>query len=194
MKPLIERLIVDHEHTLRLLACLEHELKGYREDAEYAPKLAIIIDALDYLHNYPDSFHHPLETRLMSRLRPRITESGLRKYIDEIEQEHDDIAGLTINLIKQFKVISSDQVVPLTPLLEAAHRYISVQRQHIQTENRVLIPAIQVYLTEDDYQYVASDLNAHPDPLFGAHAWEVYESLYDFIVNHPVDGVAATQS
>lgn len=189
MSSLINRISTDHEHLLRLLECLDFEVSGYREDSQHTPKLSIILDALDYLHNYPDSFHHPLESRLLSRLRPRLSDAEARSIFEQIEVEHEEIGILTTRLINTFKNIEQDQVVPVNQLLSDCQRYSELQRQHIRKENRVMLPAMKEYLEESDYELVEEALKENPDPLFGSHVWESYEALYQHILQSQSESV-----
>ncbi|WP_034833528.1 hemerythrin domain-containing protein [Endozoicomonas numazuensis] len=190
MSLLIDRLVKDHEQLLRLLDCLDHEVSGYRDDSQHTPKVWLILDALDYLHNYPDSFHHPLESRLLSRLRPRLTDADQRAAIEEVEAEHEEIHQLTTSLIDRFSALTMDQIIPINQLLADYQKYVELQRAHIQKENRVLIPAMKTILTEEDFKLVNETLKDTPDPLFGSHVWESYENLYQFVVGAPVDQLA----
>ena len=190
MSILIDRIIKDHEHLTRLLVCLDREISKYKEGATRRPRLSVIIDALDYLHNYPDSFHHPLESRLLAKLRPRITDAGLRQKLEAIEEQHVEIYQLTNNLIDRFQSIQNDQIVPVDKLLADYQRYAELQINHIKMENIFMIPAMKKLLTEEDVAAVKSSLNGNPDPLFGAHLWDAYEDLYRFVVGTEQEQVA----
>ena len=183
MSKLIDRIVKDHEHLTRLLVCLDKEVSGYKEGATRRPRLSMIIDALDYLHNYPDSFHHPLESRLIARLRPRISDCKIRKRLDEIEAQHQEINSLTNMLIEKFESIQNDQIIPVDILLTDYQRYADLQKQHLRIENTWLIPMMKELLTEDDMAVANDILDDHPDPLFGAYLWNTYEDLHRFIMN-----------
>ena len=183
MSLLIDRIIKDHEHLTRLLVCLNKEIAGYKEGASQRPRLSIIVDALDYLHNYPDSFHHPLESRLLTRLRPRITDGHLREKLEVIEEQHHEISLMTNSLIERFHAIQDDHIVPIDPLLADYQRYSDLQMNHLKLENTTMIPALKELLTEDDLEAVAEAMKENPDPLFGAHLWDSYEVLYEFIIS-----------
>lgn len=182
MTTVIDRIIHDHQHITRLLNCLDSEVSGYREDTEHVPNLSIIIEALDYLHNYPDAFHHPLESRLMARLRPRLTRREDRVQFDLIEEQHKQINALTQKLINDFNVIASDQIVPVNLLLAEYTLYSELQKDHMSLENAHMIPAMQALLTPEDLAIVEDDLRQMSDPLFGSHLWEAYQDLYDYVV------------
>ncbi|MRI34059.1 hypothetical protein EOPP23_13765 [Endozoicomonas sp. OPT23] len=182
MDKLIERITIDHEHILKLLQAVDYEIKAYDADNDRTPRLAIIVGALDYLQNYPDSFHHPLESQLMKRLKPRVTDSDLLQSMVEIDQQHDQIRELTIELVETVNAISTDHVVPIKKLVSSYQSYVDLQRAHVQKENRVMIPAMKAYLTSEDLELAEQELLATPDPLFGKYLWESYEGLYQYLL------------
>ncbi len=184
MSKLIERIVQDHEHIARLLDCLDYEVAGYREGAEYSPKLSVIQDALDYLHNYSDVFHHPLESRLMTRLRPRLEDGEYRSSFELIEKQHKQIGDLSGELLKRFNSIAADQVVPINLLLSQYQMYSKLQRDHMVAEDKYMIPAMKRYLTKADLSLVEKELRENPDPLFGVHTWEAYENLYQHVMEN----------
>ena len=102
MTTVIDRIVCDHEHLARLLEYLDHEVAGYREETNYEPQLPIILETLEYLHHYPDAFHHPLESRLVARLRAKMPSRSMRLKLDIIEDQHSDISELTSKLIEGF--------------------------------------------------------------------------------------------
>lgn len=190
MTTVIDRIINDHQHMARLLGCLDHEVAGYREGNDHSPQLSIILEALDYLHNYPDAFHHPLESRLMARLKPRLTNKEERLQFDMIEDQHKQITAMTQKLVGDFTTVASDRIVPINLLLAEYTLYSDLQKQHMRLENRYMIPAMKALLTPEDLALVEDDLKQMADPLFGSHLWEAYEDLYQYVVNWEEAGEA----
>ena len=178
----IDRIIKDHQHMSRLLDYLDREMSCYREDSRRSPRLNCIQEALDYLYKYPDAFHHPLESCLMARLRPRLERNEDRIQFDLIEDQHQQITALTQKLNEDFARIASDAVMPANLLLAEYALYSELQRDHMAQENRFMIPAMQALLNEDDLAQVEDDLKQTTDPLFGTHLWETYENLYQHLI------------
>ncbi|WP_257263037.1 hemerythrin domain-containing protein [Endozoicomonas sp. ONNA2] len=181
MTTVIDRIIKDHQHMARLLDYLDYEVSGFRKGSEHNPDLKIIIEALDYMHNYPDAFHHPLESRLMARLRPRLSTKEERFQFDLIEDQHRQITAMTHRLVEAFHTVALDQGVPTNLLLAEYTLYSELQREHMRLENQCMIPAMQSLLTVDDLVLVDNDLKQMSDPLFGSHLWEVYQDLYRYV-------------
>ena len=189
MATAIDRIIQDHHHLTRLLYCLDYEVAGYREETDYHPQLSIILEAMEYLHHYPDAFHHPLESRLMARVRAHITDREERLQFDLIEQQHKDIAAMTRKLMDGFNTIAAGQVVPINQLLAEYALYSYLMKEHIMLENTYMIPAMKKFLSPEDLATVEDDVKQMNDPLFGEHLWESYHDLYTHIIDR--EGVAA---
>ena len=65
------QLHTDHFHLQRLLNCLSHEIKCYEYDSLEHVDLTVILSALDYVHDYPDKWHHPAEDVIFSKLQQK---------------------------------------------------------------------------------------------------------------------------
>ncbi len=187
MATVIDRIINDHQHLIRLLKFLDYEVAGYREDTDYRPQLSIILEALDYMHHYPDAFHHPLESRLMARLRARLNDREERLQFELIEDQHKQITAMTQKLIEDFTTIASDQVISINQLLAEYSVYSELQKEHMKIENAHMIPAMKQLLTPEDLTFVEDDLKQMSDPLFGSHLWEAYDDLYQYILKREKD-------
>ena len=164
MATVIDRIINDHQHLSRLLKCLDHEVAGYREETDHSPQLTIIIEALDYMHHYPDAFHHPLESRLMARLRAKLTGRDERIQFDKLEEQHKQIATMTQKLMDDFNTIAADQVISINQLLASYTLYSDLQKEHMRVENSCMIPAMKELLTPEDLAIVEDDLRQMSDP------------------------------
>ena len=182
MTTAIDRIVNDHQHMARVLDYLDHQMLGYREGSERRPHLNVIIDALDYLHHYPDAFHHPLESKLIARLKPRLASREQRVKLELIEAQHQQMAPMTAKLLAGFNAVASGQVMPINLLLANYTFYSDLQREHMALENQFLIPALESVLVPEDLLLVDDDLKQMPDPLFGAHLWTTYKRLYQYVL------------
>lgn len=182
MTTAIDRIVNDHQHMARLLDYLDYQMSGYREGSERRPQLSVIIDALDYLHHYPDVFHHPLESKLIARLKPRLASREQRVKLELIEAQHQQMIPMTAKLLAGFNAVASGQVMPINLLLANYTLYSDLQREHMALENQFLIPALESMLLPEDLLLVDDDLKQMPDPLFGAHLWTTYKKLYQNVL------------
>ena len=182
MTTAIDRIVNDHQHMARLLDYLDYQMSGYREGSERRPQLKVIIDALDYLHHYPDTFHHPLESRLIARLKPRLASREQRVKLELIEAQHQQMMPMTARLLAGFNAVATGQVMPINLLLANYTFYSDLQREHMALENQFLIPALESMLLPEDLVQADDDLKQIPDPLFGPHLWLNYKRLYQHVL------------
>lgn len=182
MNPLLERLIQDHKHMSKVHACLEREMAALC-DAERKPDIFLLLDAMDYLRTYSDGFHHPLEDRAYARMRLLIKDDVfLLEMLDHIELQHAWLRILLRRLEGHFEAIVNDQATPLALLLGDYHAYIRTAREHIDCENKHLLPALDRYLLPADVQDIMSEVGVLQDPLFGGKRRDVYDRLYESII------------
>ncbi len=180
MQQLIGRLIDDHRHLSRVLDCLRREMHGFSGSGE-APDMAIVLDIMDYIQNYPHAFHHPLEDRIYQHMRPHISDPEMLKMLARIEEQHGELQQLTTRLQQDFHAVSNDQAVPLERLLSDYRDYAELIAEHMECENRYLIPAIEQYLDNAELERIQRLLEERKDPIFGGQLLSQYEALYQYI-------------
>ena len=94
-------------------------------------------------------------------------------------------------LIEGFNTIASDQVISMNQLLSDYSLYSTLLKEHLRLETNYMVPAMKALLTKDDLAIVEDDLKQMSDPLFGAHTWEVYEGLYNYITEYELEAECA---
>ena len=63
-------------------------------------------------------------------------------------------------------------------------RLEKIQLAHMQLEDSVIIPAIQLSLNEHDWVILLENLDIGVDPLFGPYVWHDYKTLYNNLMAH----------
>ncbi len=195
MHALQRQLYRDHYHFQRLLYCLQREINCYGPKSTRPAKLSVILDALDYVQVYPEKWHHPVEDVIFRRLLDKeITE---RELIESLLAEHESLEQLTPRVSQLFLAVANDCVVPAQELRSAAQEFIDRQSQHLDTENDLIYPLIDQYLTDEDWGQVAASLDAMADPLFDKPLQDDYQNLYRYIVEmeeeiQPIDNQSQT--
>ena len=59
--------------------------------------------------------------------------------------------------------------------------YIAFLRSHMEIEDRDAFPRAEKALSEEDWEDVASNIEARADPVFGPIIADEFRSLYDYI-------------
>ena len=182
MPGLINRVIEDHRHVLRLLNCLDNEIDRFRESADSTLKTGIIHDAVDYLYHYCDVFFDAIKVRLASKLRMQLSDSKSRSVFERLEQEHKQLCELSGRLLALLGQVGVEYDMSTNRLISTFQEYSHLRKQHIKTESEYFIPLLNSYISTQERLSVEQQMKKNPDPLFGAHTWLSYESLYDYIV------------
>lgn len=137
--------------------------------------LTNILEALDYISEYPQVFHHPTEEAAMDILEER--NLGDNNMIQRIRHQHIEIEKETRELVKLFDMIYNDHAVPISRVKEQLARYYDLQFVHLETEDKHIMPLFDQYLSDEDWQRVASKVKYIDDPLFHPHYVESYREL-----------------
>lgn len=163
-------------------ACLRKEMLAY-SNPERQPDILLLLDIMDYLRNYSDAFHHPLEDRVYAQMRLLVTDKLLAEQLDHIELQHAWLHVLARRLEGHFEAISNDQAVPIARLIEDYQQYIDMAEQHIAWENEHLLPAIERHLPHQQMKQILQEIAVVQDPLFGERRRDAYARLYRTIVD-----------
>ncbi|GAA4345793.1 hemerythrin domain-containing protein [Variovorax defluvii] len=174
----------EHVGFSRLLDLLEDQLARFREGE--SPDLPLMLEIVSYLREYGDSFHHPREDAAFECLVAR--DPTLRLPINRLLQEHRVIAFAGDELAARLNQVIGDAVVLRATVEAAAALYLAYYRNHLSTEERLILPRAAVLLTEQDRETVARAAPAGPDPLFGAAPTATYRRLRELMAARPEDG------
>jgi len=167
----------EHMRFRRLLDYLEQQMAAFRagEDPDYD----LMRDVVHYLHHYADRFHHPREDVAFERLAQRDPGCGLQ--VKKLSQEHRaiDVAGEA--LLKHLEDILEGVMTERATVEAAAALYLVYFRQHIATEENMILQRAAKILTREDWAAVAAAVPEVPDPLFGEDVDARYRELYQQI-------------
>ncbi len=156
----------EHRDFERLLALVEDQLAVFREGGP--PNYALMRDAIQYLHNFPDRYHHAREDVAFRRLAER--DPGMRPLLLCLEQEHRVIGSAGEALLKLLNEIANEAWIARAEVESAAATYLAYYSKHIEDEDRNVLPLARKLLTQEDWQAVSAARPAGPDPLFGEGA------------------------
>lgn len=169
----------DHENMSRLLDVLERQIdnfaSGRRPDADIVSAIA------DYVLEYPDRFHHPVEDMVLDALRQR--DPAAAKSAEGLEDEHARIGRLARNFHTAVDNWLSDEPARREDFVETARAFVASMREHIAREDDEFFPAAKAALTRDDLERLSSRLPKLDDPLFGAADHDSYVRLRQAILD-----------
>ncbi|SHF16693.1 Hemerythrin-like domain-containing protein [Microbulbifer donghaiensis] len=190
MDAIYRQLCRDHKHMQQLLDAFEKLLHQLGRSDRDPATLSLILDALDYLSVYPDKWHHPTEELVFARLLTKPAHD--RDAIYSAQMQHERIAAATKHMSGLFYAVANDSAVERHTLVDACTNYLQLQREHMELENRVIFPQIELYLTDTDWDAIRTQIGTQQDPLFNDDTRKTYESLRQHLTEpqNPVIAVA----
>lgn len=178
MKPIIDKLHNDHLNFIKLLEFLENQLSHLKHYQR--TDLALMLDAMHYMKEYPDLVHHPLENMVFKYFleNHHQVHSELKKLL----HEHDELPDLTDRLIEILQDALMDVPQEREELYRLLKEYIAVQKEHMNSEESLVYPTINSVLNDDEWENIKSELEFVKDPLFGDRVKKSYQELLQNII------------
>jgi hemerythrin-like domain-containing protein len=180
MPRLLTALYAEHRSIAAVLSAMEalvreHRDRGMRVDPR------VFRAMLYYLDVFPEREHHPKEEKLLfARIRARTHDGDA--VLDELGREHE-AGARAIRELEQALVRFEEGGEAEFPAFGAAvDRFAGAYRQHIQKEERDVMPLAQRVLTAADWSEIEAAFAAHRDPLAGVPEHD-HEALFRRIVN-----------
>lgn len=174
MSDIIWKLRDDHGKLARLLDLMAREVRRF--DAGERPDYELVETILEYILNYPDLYHHPLEDLVLGRLARRNPDAA--RDIGDLASEHRVLGSLTRRFAAALRNVTQDDQLPRDWFVDIANEYLSAQRRHIQMEEVVFFPAALRALTAEDWADLRVAAQTLDDPLFGGGPTGRYARLH----------------
>jgi len=153
----------EHVNIVRLLDLLETQVTAFHRGEH--PDYDLMSDIVFYLRSFSDCVHHRREDVAFARLVER--ERAMELVIKHLLQEHRVIATAGEELSTRLKEATEDVMAPRAALEAAAATYLVYYRNHLETEERDVLPRAAKLFTPKDWAAVAAAVPAISDPLFG---------------------------
>ncbi len=175
---ILEELHLDHQRLARILTALE---TWSEEDAEYdAATIDRVGAMIEYLSEYPETMHHPLEDRVFDLLLLRSLSTDDRNAVVENAKQHRKLRDLTKALAAELDTtLRGDRFSP-EKLRQKAKEYARIQFDHMGFEENVVFLLAEREFTSEDWTSIESAERLSHDPLFDQRLSR-FQSLYDFV-------------
>lgn len=173
MKTASQDLIHEHKAIQVALNILEkmYEKLEKKGEADYIE----INNLLEFLKEFADKCHHGKEEGF---LFPALEKTGVRNQggpIGVMLSEHT----LGRNLIKQMQDNLLKEQVDSQGFIEAAKSYVSLLRAHIEKENTVLFPLINVRMSASEQNELLKNFENHEEEVIGEGRHEELHTLLE---------------
>ena len=190
MTYIVEVLRQEHRNIERVLRILERELNVF--DRGDRPNYDVVLAAIEYFKDYPDSCHHPKEDVIFAKLRVRDTAAV--ENIGDLEAEHREGAKRLRKVAQIVEAVLSDQDLMRTTASDVIRDFIEHERRHMAMEERVVFPAALKTLRASDWAEIALRLADREDPLSQPVLEEKFNMLRRKIVELEDEAEAARRS
>lgn len=180
--PLTLRIIRDEHGALAAMLRSIPLLLAEHRRQHTLPDFAALRAMLFYVDEFPERLHHPKESQLLfPKLRARAPE--LRDTLDKLDHDHDRgehaIRELEHSLLA-FEMLGEARRERFE---RQAERYVASYLQHMEIEEREILPAAVKILSPEDWAELDEAFAANRDPLAGHAPDEVYQGLFQRILS-----------
>jgi len=173
----------DHANMRSVLMLAAHQLDNL--ESLGAADYVLLANALYYMRKFPSHVHHPKEDLIFQRLCERDPTWDVE--VGKLLAQHEEIYALEDELIERVLDHPPAGSAEVSALLERGRLYLQLQRQHSETEERLLFPQAEIALTPKDWAGIGSHIREVEDPLFGRHASGRYRMLYEHLMRESAD-------
>ncbi|HOB85650.1 MAG TPA: hemerythrin domain-containing protein [Bacteroidales bacterium] len=173
MKTAIEDLIHEHkaiQYALNILEKMSERIENNRD-----AKKSDIKSFLEFLKEFADKCHHGKEEDF---LFPALEKAGLKKEGGPIgAMLFDHTQGR--NYIKQMQNSILNNQVDRLLFVQASKDYISLMRSHIQKENNVLFPLVDIKLSDSEQNDLYEKFENHEENVIGKGRHEELHNILE---------------
>jgi hemerythrin-like domain-containing protein len=190
MTYIVEILRQEHRNIEKVLRVLERELNVF--DHGDRPNYEVVLAAIEYFKDYPDSCHHPKEDVIFAKLKAR--DATATAKIGDLEAEHREEAKRLRRVAQAVESVLNDQDLMRTTVTDVIRDFIEHERRHMAMEERVVFPAALNALRASDWAEIALKLADREDPLSQPELEERFNMLRRKIVELENEAEAARRS
>lgn len=170
---IIEGLRRDHQNMVLLLRMLERETDRF---ATGNADFSLLFQIMSYLVNYPDLYHHPIESSLFLHLKLRRVDMASR--VEAILKEHEEISTLNRRLAAAIHNCQRGYDQQSEAVTGLARRCAALNLDHIVSEEKTYFPILEQSIDEAGWRLIEEDVARIDDPLFGEKVRSEYLSLH----------------
>ena len=176
------RIIYDEHHALSaVLHAMLHLVRDIRDYGD-EPDFTLFGAMIFYIDSFPERFHHPKEDQYLFRLL-RQRRPQCAPLLDRLHQDHIVGAEKIRTLEQALARYEHGGPAEFSGFFAAVEMYAAFHRDHMQREEREAFPLVEQYLTPGDWDEINAAFLGHSDPMIGADASTVYDTLFTRLVS-----------
>ncbi|MDF2367987.1 MAG: hemerythrin domain-containing protein [Sneathiella sp.] len=179
MSQVIAKLQEDHRRMTVLLEVLERETVAFSKGENL--NFFMVETILDYIVNFPQRCHHPIENFLLKSLTRRNYEAGA--VAAEILNEHEELTNIISRFAKEVEQVKLEEPILRENLVNTVREYKELLLEHMHKEETIFFPAAEQSLIQADWDVIETRMRDKGDPVFGREADREYRALHKVIVD-----------
>ena len=179
MSAIMDQLKADHGNISRLLATLEEQMDVVRDEEN--ADFELMHDIMLYMTQYADRTHHPMEGLVFQKLTGYDSSAG--EVVARLEREHAELAEKGHSFMEMLRHVVDGAMVERNVLENTGREYIAFLNNHRELEDSDAFPRAERALCDQDWEDVASSIEARTDPVFGPVIADEFRSLFEHIQN-----------
>jgi hemerythrin-like domain-containing protein len=170
----VETLIREHRNIEVLLVMLDSYFAAMNAGDEVDE--ALLVDAMTYMTDYVDAFHHSKEQLAVDAVADRSRAIAAAK--SELESQHRRIGEAGAWLRATLEQVLRDEPISRRKLISAGLAYTAEMRRNMELEETLVFPALVEVLDAEAWRVIEARLSPRPDPLFGEAVHQGYAELF----------------
>lgn len=151
---MLDELLLRHEEIRTVLDMLEQEVEALGQEG--SADLSALKDGFYYLTQYLGPGDSNKERVIYRNVLAR--ERGAARLVSELIQQQEDLRRRSEELLESVEDMAEDVVVAKAEFDARAHRYIELQRWHVEREENELLPLADQLLTDADWRQIERTL------------------------------------
>jgi hemerythrin-like domain-containing protein len=170
----VDRLVQEHDNVAQLLVVLDSLFAAIASGDDADDDL--IRDAMTYLTEFVDTFHHAKEDVAVAVVAQRV--ESLRELQPELDAQHRRIEETGSALYGELQRMLLDEPVRRQEFAATGFSYTSEIRRNMEFEESRVFPQLLEGLDAEAWASIGARLDSPPDPLFGPAPHERYRALF----------------
>lgn len=150
MQSLIQSLREDHQYMTRLLHQLEADVSTLDNHKASGDRLNTVLEIIDYLKQYPELWHHPIEESMFARLKQMPLDQHELALVNKVIDEHamlDALAELMEIKVSQYLHDPTRKA----SLMRSVNLFVRHQLRHIECEQNHVFKLCLKHFVDNDW-------------------------------------------
>jgi hemerythrin-like domain-containing protein len=175
---ILSKLRREHSEMKSVLALMHEQLQVVEQGG--VPDMVMFGYSLYYMRKFPSVLHHPKEDLMFDRLQTRAP--ALKVDLHRLREQHRELYELENWLAEVAAQVPKQGAAVYPRLVEFGRRYLRLEREHRETEERRVFPLAEGLLKREDWDVLTGPAEDAMGPAFGARQPRRFRSLFDYIM------------